>query len=253
MIDTHSHIYGPEFDEDRKEVVQRAKEAGITKVLLANVDLTTIAPMQTMCKEYQDFTAAAMGLHPTEINANWQQDLKPIKEELATNKYCAIGEIGIDLYWDRTFIEEQKLAMAEQMRWALDLNQPVILHIRKGFAEVFEVLKTLGASKYRGVFHCFGGGVEEARKAISLGFKLGIGGTLTYKKSTLPAIIREVGLDNILTETDAPYLPPVPHRGERNEPLFMRDTLMFLAAVFDENAQLVDEITTQNARNTFNI
>lgn len=253
MIDTHSHIYDPAFDEDREEAVQRAKDAGLTKLLLPNVDLNTIQPMLDTAAKHSGFTACAMGLHPTELNENWRKDLTVIRRELEKGQYAAIGEIGIDLYWDKTFAEEQKQAFRQQMLWALELNLPVILHIRKAHAEVFEVLSSLRHDRFKGVFHCFGGGIEEARKAVSLGFSLGVGGVLTYKNSGLPAIVKEIGLDHILTETDDPYLPPAPFRGKRNEPSFMKYVVEKLADIFDENAGLIDEITTFNAQKTFNI
>ncbi|MCQ2344613.1 MAG: TatD family hydrolase [Paludibacteraceae bacterium] len=253
MIDTHSHIYDPAFDEDREEAIERAKKAGVTKLLLPNVDLNTIQPMLETANKHNGFMACAMGLHPTELNGNWANDLKTIRKELESRPYTAIGEIGIDLYWDKTYIEEQKQAFRQQILWALELDLPVILHIRKAHAEVFEVLNSLHHDRFKGVFHCFGGGIEEARKAVSLGFSLGIGGVLTYKNSRLPDTVKEIGLDHILTETDDPYLPPVPFRGKRNEPAFMEYVVTKLADIFDENAELIDEITTFNARKTFNI
>ncbi|MBQ0008457.1 MAG: TatD family hydrolase [bacterium] len=257
MIDTHSHIYDPAFDNDREQAILRAKEVGITQLILPNVDLSTVKQMRETVERYPDFTVCAMGLHPTEIRDGWREDLKSIKEDFyanyATARYCAIGEIGIDLYWDKTYIDEQKLAFKEQMKWALELDLPVILHIRKAYAEIFEELSSLRHNHFKGVFHCFGGGIEEARKAVSLGFSLGIGGVLTYKNSNLPNIVKEIGLDYILTETDDPYLPPVPYRGMRNEPSYMKFVVDKLADIFDENAESIDEITTSNAHKTFNI
>ena len=253
MIDTHSHIYDPDFDSDRVEVVNRAMEAGVEKVLLANVDTSTIQQMLQCHSQYPNFTSMAMGLHPTSIKDNWQLELRNIEDALrAGDKYYAIGEVGLDLYWDKTFIVEQEKALEQQLDWAITLDLPVILHIRKAHAETFKVLNKFKGKQIRGVFHCFGGGVEEARKDVDMGFMLGIGGVVTYKNSNLGEIIEPIGIHHILLETDAPYLSPVPNRGKRNEPsnlVYVRD---HLASIFHENSQKIDEITTENARQLFN-
>ena len=235
MIDTHSHIYDPDFDSDRTEVVNRALKAGVEKVLLANVDTSTIEPMIQCHRQYPDFTAMAMGLHALR----------------AGNKYLSIGEIGLDLYWDKTFAQEQEKVLEQQLDWAISLDLPVILHIRKAHAETFKVLNKFKGKTIRGVFHCFGGGIEEAKKAVDMGFLLGIGGVVTYKNSNLGEVIEPIGIDHILLETDAPYLSPVPNRGKRNEPsnlIYVRDRL---SSIFQINSQKVDEITTKNARDLF--
>lgn len=253
MIDTHSHIYDPDFDSDRVEVVNRAIEAGVEKVLLANVDTATIRQMQQCHSQYPDFTSMAMGLHPTSVKEDWQLELRNVEDALrAGDKYHAIGEVGLDLYWDKTFIAEQEKALEQQLDWAISLDLPVILHIRKAHAETFKVLNKFKGKTIRGVFHCFGGGVEEARKAVDMGFLLGIGGVVTYKNSNLGEIIAPIGINHILLETDAPYLSPVPNRGKRNEPsnlVYVRD---HLGLIFHKNPQKVDEITTKNARQLFN-
>ncbi len=253
MIDTHSHIYDPDFDSDRVEVVNRAIEAGVEKVLLANVDTSTIEQMLQCHSQYPDFTSMAMGLHPTSVKEDWQLELRNVEDALrAGDKYHAIGEIGLDLYWDKTFIAEQEKALEQQLDWAISLDLPVILHIRKAHAETFKVLNKFKGKTIRGVFHCFGGGVEEARKAVDMGFLLGIGGVVTYKNSNLGEIIAPIGINHILLETDAPYLSPVPNRGKRNEPsnlVYVRD---HLGLIFHKNPQKVDEITTKNARQLFN-
>ena len=253
MIDTHSHIYDPDFDSDRVEVVNRAIEAGVGKVLLANVDTSTIEQMLQCHSQYPDFTSMAMGLHPTSVKEDWLLELRNVEDALrAGDKYHAIGEIGLDLYWDKTFIAEQEKALEQQLDWAISLDLPVILHIRKAHAETFKVLNKFKGKTIRGVFHCFGGGVEEARKAVDMGFLLGIGGVVTYKNSNLGEIIAPIGINHILLETDAPYLSPVPNRGKRNEPsnlVYVRD---HLGLIFHKNPQKVDEITTKNARQLFN-
>ena len=253
MIDTHSHIYDPDFDSDRVEVINRAIEAGVEKVLLANVDTSTLEPMLQCHEQYPDFTSIAIGLHPTSVKEDWQTELRNVEDALRNNNDClSIGEIGLDLYWDKTFISQQEKALEQQLDWAISLDLPVILHIRKAHAETFKVLSKFKGKTIRGVFHCFGGGVEEARKAVDLGFMLGIGGVVTYKNSNLGEIITPIGLNHILLETDAPYLSPVPNRGKRNEPynlVYIRD---HLASIFHENSQKIDEITTKNARQLFN-
>jgi len=253
MIDTHSHIYGEEFDGDRDDVVKRAIEAGVEKVLLCNVDLSTIEIMKKMHEEKPDFTEMAMGLHPTEVHEEWRKDLQKIGDELSSGGYKAIGEIGMDLYWDKTFEHEQREVLREQMAWAREMEMPVVLHIRKAYAEVFEELKKIGLKEGRGVFHCFGGGIEEARKAVKMGFMLGIGGVLTYKNSGLGEIVKEIGAEHLLLETDAPYLAPVPYRGKRNEPAFMSSVRDRIGEILGRSAQEIDEITTVNARKTFAI
>lgn len=252
MIDTHSHIYGPEFDEDRDDVVNRAISAGVDKVLLANVDTSTINEILSCNRQYPEFTAMAMGLHPTSVKDDWQVELRNIEDAIrGGNEYLAIGEIGLDLYWDKTYFAEQEKVLEQQLDWAISLDLPIILHIRKAYAETFKVLNKFKGKNLHGVFHCFGGGIEEAKKAVDMGFALGIGGVVTYKNSNLGEVIKPIGINHILLETDAPYLSPVPNRGKRNEPsnlVYVRDQL---SSIFQINSQKVDEITTQNARQIF--
>ena len=254
MIDTHSHIYGPEYADDRADVISRAIDAGVSKVLLANVDMSTIAQMLDCHTQYPDFTSMAMGLHPTSVKEDWQTELRNVEDALRSGQsYNALGEVGLDLYWDRTFEAEQEQVLEQQLDWAISLDLPVILHIRKAHAETFKLLNRFKGKTIRGVFHCFGGGVEEARKAVDMGFYLGIGGVVTYKNSNLGDIIKLIGINHILLETDAPYLSPVPQRGKRNEPynlVYIRD---HLSSIFQINSQKVDEITTKNAQELFQI
>ena len=251
MIDTHSHIYLEEFDLDRFEVVKNALKSGIEKVVLANVDSQTIERLETAQAEFSHFCVSAMGLHPTSVTDNYHAELQIIKENLFTKKYAAVGEIGLDLYWDETFINQQVEVFEEQIRWALELDLPVIIHIRKAFAEVFNSLQKFKKTLPKGVFHCFSGGIEEAKKAVELGFLLGIGGVVTYKNSNLSEIIKQIGIEKILLETDAPYLAPVPFRGKRNEPKYLTEILQKLSTVFALSEEKVDEITTNSAKNLF--
>lgn len=253
MIDTHSHIYGPEYADDREQVIRRALDCGVTHSILANVDTTTISDMLQCHAAYPAVTSMAMGLHPTSVNSGYRQELRTIEGALTQNKFVAVGEIGMDLYWDKTFEAEQSEALAVQIDWALQLNLPLILHIRKAYAETFKVLQRFKGHQLHGVFHCFGGGIEEARKAVSMGFALGVGGVVTYKNSNLSDILRPIGLQHILLETDAPYLSPVPNRGKRNEPANLVYVRRQLASVFSLKPENVDEITTANAEKIFNL
>ena len=253
MIDTHSHIYLKEFDLDRAEVVANAQKVGVERVVLANVDAKTIAQLEKTQAEFPDFCISAMGLHPTSVNENYLAELQTIKENLFSKKYCAVGEIGLDLYWDETFINQQVIAFEEQIRWALELDLPVIIHISKAFAEVFQSLKKFGKNLPKGVFHCFSGGIEEAKKAVELGFLLGIGGVVTYKNANLPEIVKVVGVEKILLETDAPYLAPVPFRGKRNEPKYLTEILSKLSSIFLLSEGKINEITNKNAKNLLKI
>lgn len=253
MIDTHSHIYSEEFDTDRAEVIARAKTVGVEHVVLANVDSATLEPMRELAQVYPDFCSMAVGLHPTSVTEDYQAELERVEAELKRGDYVAIGEIGIDLYWDETFKQEQIRVFETQLQWAIDYDLPVIIHTRKAFAEVFASLSKFKGLGLRGVFHCFGGGIEEAKKAVSLGFFLGIGGVVTYKNSNLSDILLQIGVEHVLLETDAPYLPPVPYRGKRNEPKFLVEIAQKLALVFQLPVGKIDEITTNNAKRLFNI
>lgn len=251
MIDTHSHIYSEEFDADRAEVIAGAQAVGVEKVMLVNVDSSTLQPMREAVTRYPDFFKVAVGLHPTSVTADYTKELERVATELKRGDYSAVGEIGIDLYWDETFKAEQIIVFETQLQWAIDYDLPVIIHTRKAFAEVFASLSKF--KSLRGVFHCFGGGIEEAKKAVSLGFFLGIGGVVTYKNSNLSDILLQIGLEHVLLETDAPYLPPVPYRGKRNEPKFLVEIAQKLALLFQLPIEKVDEVTTNNAKNLFNI
>lgn len=253
MIDTHSHIFGEEFDDDREQVVSEAKNLGVEKIILANIDSTSIERINTAQEQYPNVCLSAMGLHPTSVKEDYSVELEVIKKQFLTKPYVAIGEIGLDLYWSTEFLPQQREAFLTQLQWATELDLPVIIHIRKAFAEVFDVLKHFGNRPPRGVFHCFSGGVQEAAYAVKLGFRLGVGGVLTYKNTNLPDVLKTVGISHLLLETDAPYLSPVPYRGKRNEPKFMIEVLRKMAQVFDMSEEKVDEITTISASELFGI
>ncbi|MEY4520957.1 MAG: hypothetical protein RIT10_142 [Bacteroidota bacterium] len=254
FIDTHTHLYSTEFDTDRTEVVENAIKAGVKTLLLPNIDVASIEPMYRLCEEFPQNCFPMMGLHPGYVNENWEQDLVIIRKALDENKHIAIGEIGMDLYWDKTFIEEQKKAFRIQIEWAKELNLPIVIHARDAFDEIFEILDELNDAALTGVFHCFTGTLEQAQKINSYGgFYLGIGGVLTYKKSDLPSVLTEIPLEQIIVETDAPYLPPTPHRGKRNESKFLLHVAEKVAEV--KNCSLVDvaRITSENAQQLFRI
>lgn len=217
MIDTHTHIYLPEFDGDRVETVARAVDAGVSHLVLPNVDVTTIKPMYALHDAYPCYTSMAMGLHPTEVGSDYRQALDAIADRLADYPFVAIGEIGIDMYWDKTYREQQQDVFAAQLQWALDRDLPVIIHCRDGLDEVLEVFDRFDRLP-RGVFHSFGGTVDDVKRIRRYGdFYFGINGVVTFKRSQVPAVLPEIGLRRILLETDSPYLAPVPFRGRRNE------------------------------------
>lgn len=222
FIDTHSHIYDKEFEQDLNQVVGRALTNGVYKILLPNVDTSTIDPLIQTCKKF-NCLYPMMGLHPTSVNEDWEEELKRIKETLYTQKdlFCAVGEIGIDLYWDKTFCEEQIEALRHQMLWSFDLDLPVSIHNRKAFDEFYALLKRLNKPTYKGVMHCFGGDLNQAEALLEMGFYIGVGGVMTFKNAHLVDVIKKISLDRIVLETDAPYLAPVPYRGKRNESAYI--------------------------------
>ena len=254
FIDTHTHLYSSEFDTDRTEMVENAIKAGVKKLLLPNIDVASIDPMYELCKQFPANCFPMMGLHPGYVTENWEQDLVIIRKALDENKHIAIGEIGMDFYWDKTFIEEQKMAFRIQIEWAKEFKLPIVIHARDAFDEIFEILDELNDANLTGVFHCFTGSLEQAQKIQSYGgFYFGIGGVLTYKKSDLPLVLVDIPLEQILLETDAPYLPPTPHRGKRNESKFLLHVAEKVAEV--KNCSLVEvaRITSENAQQLFRI
>lgn len=255
FIDTHSHIYGEEFDEDRDAVVQRAVEAGAVKILLPNIDANSVGPMLALCDDYPDLCLPMMGLHPTELPDDPQPLLQQMERMLATGRFIAVGEVGVDLYWDASRREEQMEVLRQQAEWSIRYKLPLVIHSRSAHAELMEVLSPLKDQLCGGIFHCFGGTEEEARELLTFpGFVLGIGGVVTFKKSTLPAVLKDnVPLDRIVVETDAPYLAPTPHRGKRNETAYVPLVIEKLAAIYDTTPEEVAHITTHTAKSLFNI
>lgn len=254
IIDTHSHIYAEEFDADLSEVIKRAKSSGVERILMPNIDIESIDSLHRVAGDYPDYCIPMMGLHPTCVGEDWQNQLNIIKQQLEKRPYIAIGEIGIDLYWDKTFEKEQKTAFEEQLRWSIDYDLPVAIHSRDAIPECIACIRNVGAEKLKGVFHSFGGTEEELKEILSLkNFLLGINGVVTFKNSTLSTVLKLTDLSHIIIETDAPYLAPMPYRGKRNEPSYTVKVAEKLAEIYNVNDEEIGKITTENAVKLFNI
>ena len=261
MIDSHCHLDGEEFAEDLGEVILRAKEAGVTKVLVPAIDLKSCHSVLNLCERYPDFCLPMLGLHPEEVRPDWPDVLSTIHSSFFHHPSSiihhpspiAIGEVGLDFYWSREFEQEQLSAFEEQVRWSVDLQLPLMIHCRKAQNELVAILKKYKSQLPGGVFHCFTGNEIEARELLQFeNFVLGIGGLLTFKKSPLPEVLpKVVPIERIVLETDAPYMAPVPHRGKRNEPAFVREVLMRLAEAYHLSTEETDYITTQNTLRIF--
>jgi hydrolase, TatD family len=253
FIDTHSHLFLEEFAEDLPLVMQRAKAAGVSRIYMPNIDCSTIKPLLDTVAQYPDYCFPMIGLHPTSVNADFQEELKVMKEMLEqSHPFVAIGEVGMDLYWDRTFINEQFEAFETQIQWSAEYRLPLVIHSRDSFEEVYQVIKRNEHKNLKGIFHSFTGTKEEAEQLLQFdGFYLGINGVVTFKKSTLPEVLRNVPLERIVLETDSPYLTPTPNRGKRNESANVKDTLLKLAAIYQCSPENVAEITTMNALKIF--
>jgi len=251
LVDTHAHLYLEQFDEDRDAMMQRASDAGIGRVYLPNIDSRTVEAMLAVEAAYPEQCFPMMGMHPCSVKEDYEAELSVVRHWLEQRPFCAVGEIGIDLYWDKTFFEAQQKVFTTQVEWALEFDLPIVIHLRDSFDEVVELLKPIRDSRLRGIFHCFGGSVAQAETAISLGFLLGIGGVLTYKKSGLDETLKHIGLEHLVLETDSPYLTPVPYRGKRNEPAYVRIVAERLSEVKQENIEVIAEYTTRNALRMF--
>lgn len=251
IVDTHSHLYEESFLSDWDDVVARCNEAGVKKILLPNVDSSTLQALKsTVAKDPQMFIPM-MGLHPCSVKENYHDELAVAKNLLFSEKYIAVGEIGIDLYWDKTFVKEQEEAFVTQVNWANELLLPISIHSRESTSMIIEILKNKIVCDRKGVFHCFGGTLDEARQIIEMGYCLGIGGVVTFKNSTLPEILKQVGPDRLVLETDSPYLAPVPYRGKRNESSYTSLVALKLADIFGISLGEVETITTANANAIF--
>ncbi|WP_288205156.1 TatD family hydrolase [uncultured Parabacteroides sp.] len=254
LIDTHNHLYLEEFDLEQDALVDAALKSGIDTLLLPNVDLTTVERMHDLCDRFPDFAYPMMGLHPTSVDEHYIDTLKKTESYLGKRPYCGIGEIGIDLYWDKTYLKEQKIVFEEQLKWSIDLDLPVAIHTREAYPEVLESIHKVGADKLKGVFHSFTGtntDLEEIKKLKK--FKLGINGVITFKNSKLSETILSTDINSIVLETDAPYLAPVPYRGKRNEPVYIWKTAEKVADTYSLTLDETVEITRKNALDLFKI
>ena len=252
-IDTHAHLYLPEFDADRKITVETALYRGVKRILLPNIDSTTIDPMNKLAEQFPGVCYPMMGLHPTSVKDNYREELDRVEKEISQRSYCAVGEIGIDLHWDKIHLEEQNIAFSAQLDLALQYNLPVAIHARESFDEIFDILNGYKDKGLRGVFHAFTGTGEIARDVISRGFLIGIGGIITYKKSSLPAVIQETDLSHIILETDSPFLTPVPFRGKRNESSYISYIAEVIGKIKDTTLEEVARVTTVNASKLFQL
>jgi TatD DNase family protein len=253
LIDTHSHIYSEDFNDDIDEVLQNAYKNDVRKIVLPNIDSGTIKRLLDLSNSYPHICYPLMGLHPTSVSHDYKEELSVVEYWLDKQKFYGIGEIGIDLYWDRTYLEEQKEAFRYQIKLAKNRKLPIVIHVRESFNEVFEIVKEEQDGNLKGIFHCFTGDETEARKIVDLGFLLGIGGVVTYKNSNLSQVLKNVDLNNLVLETDAPYLAPDPKRGKRNESSYLVYVTQKVAEIYHISFNEIAEITTSNSRKLFGI
>lgn len=254
VIDTHSHLFVEEFDGDRFEVMQRAREAGVQYILMPNIDLASVEPMLKVCAEYPGFCYPMIGLHPTEVGAENCAVLAELKALLDRHSFIAIGEVGLDLYWDKTYKNEQLAVLEEQIVWALERDLPLVIHSREAFTELYNLFSHYKDTPIRGVFHSFTGTADEAHSLLEFpGFMLGINGVVTFKKSTLPDILPEVPLSRLVVETDSPYLAPTPFRGKRNESAYVLRVVDKLAEIYGMTPREVSSQTSFNASSLFGL
>lgn len=254
LADTHTHLYSKQFTHDRTEAVERAIHAGVKHLFLPNIDLDSIEGMHQLSGLFPNHCFPMMGLHPCSVKENYLEVLEKMKTLLNTNKYYGIGETGIDLYWDKTFIEQQKQSFKIQIQWAKEYQLPLIIHCRNAFNEILEIIDELDDENLKGIFHCFNGNTEQAAHILKYhNFLLGIGGVLTYKNSGLDEVIKNIPLEKIVLETDSPYLAPAPHRGKRNEPAYITEVAKKMAEIFAVPYKEIAEKTSRNALNIFGI
>lgn len=253
LTDTHSHLYSDEFSTDQEAMMQRAFDAGVQRIFVPSIDSTYTDKMYEVEAKYPENVFLMMGLHPTYVKENVETELAFVEAELARRKFYAIGEIGIDLFWDKSFLEQQKYAFQRQIQLAKKYKLPINIHCRDAFDEVFEVLKLEQSLELFGIFHCFTGTYEQALEAISYNLKLGIGGVVTFKNGKIDQFLDKIAISNIVLETDSPYLAPVPYRGKRNESSYVVNVVNKLAEIYNITPEAVAEITTQNSIDVFGI
>jgi len=253
ITDTHTHLYSEQFDQDRDAMIQRAKDAGVQRFFIPAIDSSYTERMFSLKENYPNDVFLMMGLHPTSVKENFKSELQHVKDCIDKKSFVAIGEIGIDLYWDKTFLAEQQEAFQLQIQWAKQKNLPIVIHCREAFDEIFEILELEKAPNLRGIFHCFTGTLEQAKKAISYNMKLGIGGVATFKNGKIDTFLSQIPLQNIVLETDAPYLSPVPFRGKRNESSYITYVVEKLATIYEVSFNDIAKITTENSKEVFGI
>lgn len=253
LIDTHSHIYSTDFIHDLDEVIQRAYSNDVRKIILPNIDSSSVKNLLNLVDTYPHICIPLMGLHPTSVNNDYREELQVVEYWLKKRQFYGIGEIGIDLYWDKSFLEEQTHAFRFQLELARQYELPVVIHVRDSFEEVYNVLLEVKDNNLRGVFHSFTGTIEQAKLIIDLGFKIGVGGIVTFKKSGLDQIIKQIEPSNLILETDSPYLTPSPFRGKRNESSYLIYIAQKIADLYQMTVGDIAKITTENARNLFGI
>lgn len=251
LTDTHTHLYLDEFNADRVEVIQRAMEQDVRSMLLPNIDSSSINDLLQLCEQFPENCFPMMGLHPTSVKENYKDELEIVDHWLQKRTFYAIGEIGIDLYWDKTFRKEQEIAFAEQIELAKKYQLPIVIHMRNSFDEIYDILQDHISAELTGVFHCFTGSMEHAIKIIDMNFMLGIGGVVTFKNSGLDEIVKNIELKHIILETDSPFLAPVPYRGKRNESAYIRLIAKKIAEIKNISVNEVARITTHNANQLF--
>lgn len=253
ITDTHTHLYSEEFDQDRPQMVQRAISNGVTRFFIPAIDSNHTLSMYELEKNYPENVFLMMGLHPTYVKENYLEELQHVEEELSKRKFYAIGEIGIDLYWDKTHFKEQQIAFRKQIQLAKQYKLPIVIHCREAFDEIFEILEEEKSEDLFGIFHCFTGTHEQALKAISYNMKLGIGGVVTFKNGKIDQFLNQIDLKHIVLETDAPYLAPIPYRGKRNESSYILNVVTKLAEIYGIPPEEIAKITTENSKIIFSI
>ncbi len=253
ITDTHTHLYSEAFDEDRSETIKKAIAKGVNRFFIPAIDSTYTQRMLNLEKEFPSHVYLMSGLHPTHVKENYQEELEHVEHMLGTHKMYAVGEIGIDLYWEQHFLKEQQIAFQKQIQLAKKFELAIVIHCRDAFDEVFEVLEKEKDAALRGIFHCFTGDFEQAQKALSYNMKLGIGGVVTFKNGKIDTFLKDIDLGDIVMETDAPYLAPKPYRGKRNESAYIVHVLDKLAAIYDLSIEEVASRTTENSKAVFGV
>ena len=253
ITDTHTHLYSEQFDQDRDAMIQRAKNTGVQRFFIPAIDSSYTERMFSLEKNYPSDVFLMMGLHPTSVKENYESELLHVKEWIDKKSFVAIGEIGIDLYWDKTYIKEQKKAFQTQIKWAKEKKLPIVIHCRNAFDEIFDILELEKGPDLYGIFHCFTGTLKQAEKAISYNMKLGIGGVVTFKNGKIDTFLNQIPLQHIVLETDAPYLSPTPFRGKRNESSYIKFVIEKLASIYELPFSEIINITTENSKEVFGI